>query len=163
VWPPIRTALRNVDPQMAFSDVQTMTNRTALSLTPRRAAMLIALSFGLVALFLSGVGVYGVLAYLVAQRTREIGIRMALGGTARSVFRLVLRDGLTLVAVGLALGLVGIVALRNALQGEIYGVSTLSPAVIGPVMMTLGTIALVACVVPARRAMRINPAAILGN
>jgi putative ABC transport system permease protein len=88
---------------------------------------------------------------------------MALGGTARSVFQLVLRDGLTLVAGGLALGIAGAVALRGVMQAEIYGISALNPAVIGLVVATLGGIALVACAVPARRAMRLNPAAILGS
>jgi len=159
---PIRAALASIDPQMPLADVRTMNERTTLSLLPRRAAMLLAIAYGVVALFLCAVGVYGVLAYLVAQRTREIGIRMALGGTERSVFRLVLRDGLTLVAAGLALGVGGAVALRGVMQAEIYGLSALNPAVIGIVLAALGAIALAACAVPARRAMRVDPALILG-
>ena len=108
---------------MPLSDVRTMTERTALSLMPRRATLLLALSFGLVALFLSAFGIYGVVAYLVTERTREIGIRMALGSTMQGIFRLVLREGLLLVIGGLAVGLAGVVAIRGVMQTR----STASP------------------------------------
>ena len=125
--------------------------------------MLLAISFGCVALFLSAVGIYGVLAYLVAQRTREIGIRIALGSTPSGVFRLVLREGLRLVGGGLVLGLAGAFALRRALENQIHGVRSADPLVIGIVIAMLGAIALAACVLPARRATRVDPAVVLNQ
>ena len=123
--------------------------------------MLLAISFGFISLFLSSIGIYGVLAYLVTQRTREIGIRIALGSTARGIFKLVLREGLLLVACGLVLGLVGTVALRRSLQSEIYGLGAMDPVVMGIVMATLGIIAVAACSLPARRATQVDPVAVL--
>jgi hypothetical protein len=159
----IRTSLNRIDPAMPLSDVRTMDDRTARSLIPRRAALLLALSFALVATFLSAIGIYGVLAYLVTQRTREIGIRLALGSTARGVFGLVLREGLVLVAGGLTVGLAGTIALRRVLQSQVYGIGATDPMVIGLVFATLGAIALVACSLPARYATRVNPVTILSN
>ena len=140
-----------------------MQERADLSLTSRRVAMLLALSFGAVALFLSAVGIYGVLAYLVAQRTREIGIRIALGSTAGGVFKLVLREGAALGGSGLALGLAGAFALRRALENQIYGVGPTDPLVLCGVVATLGTIALAASVLPARRATRVDPVVALSQ
>jgi predicted permease len=159
----VRAALNSVDPAMPLSDVRTMTERTALSLMPRRAALLLALSYGVVALFLAAIGIYGVLAYLVTQRAREIGIRMALGSTARGVFVLVLREGMLLVAGGLTVGLAGTIALRRVMQSQIYGVGATDPMVIGLVIATVGAIAVVACSLPARHATRVDPATILSH
>jgi putative ABC transport system permease protein len=159
----VRIELNKIDPAMPLSDVRMMTERTTRSLMPRRAALLIALSFAVVALFLSAIGIYGVLAYLVTQRTREIGIRIALGSTAPGIFRLVLREGLFLVAIGLGLGLAGTAALRDMMQSQIYGVSAMDPIVIALVVATLGTVALVACSLPARHATRVDPVMILSN
>ena len=130
---------------------------------PRRAALLLALSYGFVALFLAAIGIYGVLAYLVTQRTREIGIRMALGSTARGIFALVLREGMLLVAGGLTVGLAGTVALRRVMQSQIYGVGATDPIVIGVVIAILGAIAVVACSLPARHATRVDPVTILSH
>jgi ABC-type antimicrobial peptide transport system permease subunit len=98
-----------------------------------------------------------VLAYLVAQRTREIGIRVALGSTRAGILQLVLREGFKLVAIGLVLGIAGAASLQRALASEIYGVQPYDPLVIAGVMALLGSIALAACAVPARRAMRVDP------
>ena len=113
-----------------------------------------------ISLFLSAVGIYGVLAYVVTQRTREIGIRIALGSTGRGIFRLVVREGLSLVTAGLVIGFAGALGLRRTLQGQIYGLGAGS-CVIGIVMLTLGMIALAACALPARRATRVDPVAVL--
>jgi len=157
----VRTAVARIDPELALFDVKTMDERTALSLSSRRTSLLLALAFGGLALFLSAVGIYGVLAYLVAQRRREIAIRVALGSTGAGVVRLVLREGLVLVAIGLAAGLAGAVALQKAVASQIYGVRPLDPLVIGGVTVLLGTIALAACALPARRATRVDPVEVL--
>ena len=119
--------------------------------------MLLANAFGGVALFLATLGIYGVLAYLVAQRTREIGIRVALGSSRAAVLKLVLREGFQLVLVGLILGVVGAASLQKFVATEIYGVRALDPLVLTSVMALLSIVALVACVVPARRALRVDP------
>ena len=125
--------------------------------------MVLATAFGIVSLFLSAVGIYGVLAYLVTQRSREIGIRIALGSTARGIFQLIAKEGLWLVATGLALGFAGTMVLRRTLQSQIYGLGAMDPAVIAIVMLTLGVIALTACALPARRATRVDPVAVLNE
>lgn len=159
----VRTELNKIDPAMPLSNVRTMTEYVSLSLMSRKATMMLATSFGLLSLFLSAVGIYGVLAYLVTQRSREIGIRIALGSTTRGIFKLVLREGLWLVAGGLVLGFAGAVALRRALETQIYGLAVLDPRVLGLVVVTLGLIALAACSLPARRATHVNPVTVLNQ
>src|SRR5204862_4064030 len=126
-------------------------------LLTRRSPMVLSLSFGAVALFLSAIGIYGVLAYLVTQRTKEIGIRIALGGSARSIFELVLREGLLLIGSGFAIGAAGALALRRSLESQLFGISAADPLVITLVAAILGAVAFVACALPARRATRIDP------
>ena len=123
----------------------------------------LASMFGFVALFLSVLGIYGVLAYVVAQRTREIGIRIALGSTARGIFQLVFKEGLALVAGGLMLGLLGAIALGRALEGQVFGVRPTDPFVLGTVAVSTGIIALLACVSPAHRATRVDPLNVLSE
>jgi ABC-type antimicrobial peptide transport system permease subunit len=134
-----------------------MDDRVDRSLIARRTSILLSASFGTVALFLAAVGIYGVLAYLVSQRTREIGIRMALGGTTRSAFELVLREGAVIVAVGLALGLGGALLLGRFLQDQLYGVRAAEPSILAGVSGLLALVALLASVVPAFRAASIQP------
>ena len=124
---------------------------------------MLATSFGLLSLLLSAVGIYGVLAYLVTQRSREIGIRIALGSTTRGIFKLVLREGLWLVMGGLVLGLAGAVGLRRALESQVYGLGVMDPVVIGAVVVSLGMIGLIACLLPARRATRVDPVTVLNQ
>ena len=119
--------------------------------------MLLANAFGGVALFLATLGTYGVLAYLVAQRTREIGIRVALGSSRAAILWLVLREAFELVLIGLVLGVVGAASLQKLVATEIYGVRPLDPVVLASVMTLLAIVALAACAVPARRAMRVDP------
>ena len=159
----VRTAIRGIDPSMPLANVRTMTEYTALSLLPRRTSMVLATSFGIVALLLAAIGMYGVLAYLVAQRTREIGVRLALGSTTRGIVRLVLREGAALVLAGLAIGLVGALALRSVLASHVYGLGALDPLVIGAAVFVLCATAFVACALPARRAGRVNPAIALNR
>jgi ABC-type antimicrobial peptide transport system permease subunit len=153
----LRTEISRLDPDLAVFNVHSMSERIDLSLAPRRTSMLLANAFGAVALFLATLGIYGVLAYLVAQRTREIGIRVALGSTRASILRLVLREGFELVLIGLVLGIVGAVSLQKVVATEIYGVRALDPLVLASVMALLAMVALAACAVPARRAMRVDP------
>lgn len=153
----MRAQLAEVDSEMAMFDVRTMGERTDLSLAPQRTSMALAMGFGAVALFLSATGIYGVLAYLVTQRRREIGIRVALGSSAGKVVELVLREGLTLVGLGLAAGLGGAVAMQRAMASEVYGVRPLEPVILAMVMGTLGVVGLAACVLPARKALRVDP------
>jgi putative ABC transport system permease protein len=113
--------------------------------------------FGAIALFLAAIGIYGVLAYQVSQRSREIGIRMALGSDGWGVFRLVLSEGLLLLVVGLGLGVAGAFSIRTAMESQLYGVGALDPTVLAIVGAIFAGVALIACAVPARRASRIDP------
>jgi len=153
----LRAEIARLDPDLALFDIHSMSERIDLSLASRRTSMLLANAFGAVALFLASLGIYGVLVYLVAQRTREIGIRVALGSTRTGILGLVLREGSKLVAIGFALGIVGAVSLQKAVANEIYGVRPFDPLVLFGVMAVLTAIALLACAVPARRAMRVDP------
>jgi putative ABC transport system permease protein len=153
----LRSEISRVDPDLAIFDVHSMSERIDLSLSSRRTSMLLANAFGGIALFLATLGIYGVLAYLVTQRTREIGIRVALGGTPPTILRLILREGLQLVGVGLVLGLIAAASLQKAMASQIYGVRALDPVVLLSVMLVLGVVALAACAIPARRAMRVDP------
>jgi ABC-type antimicrobial peptide transport system permease subunit len=159
----VRTVLARIDPDLPLADVQTMTERTARSLVPQSLAMGLATLFGLVALFLSVLGIYGVLAYVVARRTREIGIRMALGGTVAGIFQLVFREGLTLVAAGLLVGLAGALVSGRTLQGQLVGVQSTDPIVLGTVTVLTGVVGLLACVAPAVRAARVQPVDVLAE
>src|SRR5260370_38953417 len=126
-----------------------MSDRLDLSLSSRRTSMLMANAFGGVALFLAALGIYGVLAYLVARRTREIGIRVALGSSRAGVLKLVLREGFRLVAIGLVLGIIGAASLQKAVASEIYGLRPLHPLVLASVMALLAIVALAAAAVQA--------------
>jgi predicted permease len=153
----LRAEISRLDPDLAIFDVHSMSERIDLSLSSRRTSMLLANAFGGIALFLASLGIYGVLAYLVAQRTREIGIRVALGSSRTGILRLVLREGFQLVAIGFVLGIIAAASLQRAVASEIYGVRSLDPLVLVSVMALLAIVALAACAIPARRAMRVDP------
>ena len=161
--PAIRAQLAAIDPDLALFDVRTMAQREELSLSSRRTSMLLALAFGLLALFLAAIGIYGVLAYLVAQRRREIGIRVALGSTHSGIVKLVAREGFILVGVGLALGIIAAISFRSVIRSEIYGVGPLDPLVVGAITVVFGIVALCACIVPARRAAQVDPMIVLNQ
>jgi predicted permease len=159
----IRTAIAAVDPELPFYGVKTMAQRVNEALVDRRTPMWLAVGFGVVALFLSAIGIYGTLAYQVSQRTREIGVRMALGASAPAIFGMVLREGGLMVGTGAVLGLAGAVLLRKTLEAQLFGVGALDPRVIGTVAAVLLGVALVACVLPARSAARTDPVRALGD
>jgi predicted permease len=159
----LRQALVSIDPELPLYSVRTMEDRIGESLVDRRTPMMLALLFAVIALFLAATGLYGVLAYQVAQRRKEIAIRMALGSEPGGIFALVLREGVGLLAAGLVVGLLGAFAIRRAMESQLYGVSGLEPVVLAGVAGVLAVVALVACAVPARRASRIDPMIALGE
>jgi predicted permease len=163
IIPALRTAMARVDPTLALFDIKTMEERKELSLSSRRTAMSLALGFGGVALFLSAVGIFSVLSYLLGQRRREIGIRVAVGSTPAGIFRLVLREGLLLIGCGLALGLAGAIALRKAVENQIYNVQPLDPLVLSAAIVLLGGVALAACLRPAQQATKVDPVVVLNE
>ena len=149
--------MQHIDPDQPVFDIRTMTERIALSLDDRRTPMLLLVLFAAVALALSAVGIYGVLAFAVALRTGEIGVRLSLGAQRRDILRLVLGDGGRLTAIGLGLGLAGAIAIGLAMRAQLYGVAAFDPLTLAVVAILIGTTALVACWVPARRASRVQP------
>lgn len=159
----LRAEIAGIDPQLALFDARTMAERADLSMATRKTPMTLALGFGGLALFLSAIGIYGVLTYLVTQRRREIGIRSALGCTASGIVKLVLSEGLVLVGVGLILGVAGAAALRKVLERDLYGVQALDPLVMTSVAALLGLVALAACLLPARRATQVDPVIVLNE
>jgi predicted permease len=159
----MRQALAQIDPAAPLFRAQPMETYIDKARTSRRAFVSIAVAFGLVALFLSAVGIYGVLAYSVSERRRELGVRMALGGSTASVFGLVLRDGGRIVAIGLGLGLAGAAGLGQLMKSELFGVAPLDPVVLTVVTLILLVVALVASTIPAWRASRIDPIVALGR
>jgi len=153
----VRREIAKIDPELPFYGVRTMDDRLSASLMDRRTPMLLATGFAGVALFLAAIGIYGVLAYQVSQRRREIGIRMALGAASGSIFSLVLREGGLIVGAGAALGLIGAFLLRQTLQSQLYETGAMDPVVVAAVAAMLIIVALVACVLPARRAAKTDP------
>ena len=159
----IRTALARIDPELPVFDGRTMRERLDLSLMSRRASMWLASAFAVVGLFLSAIGIYGILAYLVTQRSRDLGIRIALGSTSRQTFQLILREGLVLVSLGLTIGLGGAFALRRIIESQVYGVTPMDPILVSSVFTLVATIAVAASLIPAFRATRLNPATLLNE
>ena len=153
----IRDVVRQIDPQVAMRGVSTMDAEIADSIAIVRIMGILMGVFGGVALVLSSVGVYGVLAESVARRTPEIGIRLALGAEPRDVLKLVLGQALKLTGIGLAIGVPIAFAVNRAMAGFIFGVVSMSPAILAGFMALLLLVALVAGYVPARRAMRVDP------
>ena len=160
---PLRAVVASLDPELPVFDSRTMDERAESALVNHRSPALLSLAFGVVALLLSAVGIYGVLAYLVTQRSREIAIRIAIGSDARAVFGLVFREGAALVGAGLLAGALGALALRRSVDGLLFGARATDPLVIGAAMALLVAVALLACALPARRATRIDPVAALGE
>lgn len=153
----VRAAVQSIDPEQPLADVRTMDQWVSRSLQTRQAPTLLLTMFGAVALMLSGIGIYGVLAFGVAQRVREFGIRQALGADRRDVMGLVLGQGIRTAGLGVALGLAGALALTRFLESQLFGVSTRDVSVFAAATIVLLGVALLSCYLPARATTRINP------
>ena len=153
----IKREIAGLDPEQAVSEIATMEENIADSLASRRLSMILLGVFAGLALSLASIGLYGVMALSVTQRTRELGIRLALGADRAGVFRLVLGHGMLLVAIGLGFGLILAVSTGRGLASLLYNVSAWDPPAFFGAIMTLAVVALVACWLPARRATRVDP------
>jgi len=153
----VRSALSGVDSDVPLFGVETMRARIDQSLSRRRLPMMLLGVFAGLALFLVVIGIYGALAYTVSQRTREIGIRMAMGSAPQQVFRAVVGQGLKVTGVGLAVGGLAAWFLTRLLQSLLFGVAATDPRVMAAVALVLAAVAVTACTIPARRATRVNP------
>jgi putative ABC transport system permease protein len=155
--PALRREVRALDPNQPLADVKPLDAYLGQSVAQRRFSMTLLAIFSGVALVLAALGIYGVLAYSVAQRTREIGVRMALGARDTTVAAMVVREALVVVCVGLVLGILGARALTGVLSSLLYGVSVTDPATFAAVVVVLGAVSLAASYLPARRAAHVDP------
>jgi ABC-type antimicrobial peptide transport system permease subunit len=153
----VRREIQAIEPNLPVPNIQTMNETIGASLyAPRMGAMLLSV-FGGLALLLAALGVYGVLAFSISRRTREIGIRMALGADRSRVFALVIREGMWLVGIGLAIGLLAGLYATESIKSFLFNVNTRDVATFTSVPLVLGAVALLACYLPARRAMKVDP------
>ena len=157
LFPAIKAAVHDVDPEQAVSRLRPVTELVSDAAARYRFSMLLLTVFGAMALAIATVGVYGVMAYTVSQRTRELGIRLALGAGTSSVRFLVLRHGLTMACTGILLGVVGALALTRLLVSQLFGVSPTDPVVLAGAVGTLAAVSGAACLIPAIRATRVDP------
>jgi putative ABC transport system permease protein len=158
---PLRKLVQSIDPLQPIFSVQSMEQVVDASVSDRRLNLLLLGIFAAVALLLASVGIYGVMSYSVEQRTREIGIRMALGAERLAVLRLIVGQGARLAAVGIAAGVAGAFALSRVMAGMLYGISATDPLTYAALAAVLAAVAVGACIVPARRAVRVDPAVAL--
>jgi putative ABC transport system permease protein len=157
----MRNAVRAVDPNLPVYDMKPMETLLANSLAPRQFVMRLLGFFAIAALFLAALGLYGILAYTITQRTREIGIRMALGAERTAVMRLVVGQGLRLAGAGVVIGILAAILLGRFLESQLFEVRSFDPLTIAATVCALMTAALLASWLPARRAMRADPAVTL--
>jgi putative ABC transport system permease protein len=157
----VQHELLAVDPALPGFFARTLEQQISLAFLPARLAGIVSAAFGLLALALATVGIYGVVAYSVAQRTREMGIRLALGATPGDVLRLVLGQGMRLVALGIVIGAAGALGLAQLVGGFLYDVHAADPGSYLAATALLTAMAIVSCYLPARRATRVDPMAAL--
>jgi predicted permease len=155
--PLVREAMRSVDPDLPLGKLTTLTTLVDEAMTQPRFSMLLLGAFGALAVALASIGMYGVISYSVAQRTREIGIRMALGARRNDVFRMILAQGARLAGLGIAIGLLCSLAVTRTLARFLYGVQPTDPLTFLSVSLLLVAVALLACYLPARRATEVDP------
>jgi predicted permease len=153
----VSAAIAAIDPEIALYDTQTMDERVSTSLGPQRTQLVLTLAFAGIAFALAVIGIYAVLAWSVAQRVGEIGVRMALGARAADIGRMILGQGGRLIAIGLVIGVAGAFVLGRALSAELFGVGAFDPAVLAITVFGLGAAALFASWLPAQRAARVDP------
>jgi predicted permease len=153
----LRDAIASLDPQIAVANVKTMESTVHESLAPQRFNLFLLGLFAVLAVFLAAVGVYGVLSYSVTQRTREIGIKIALGAQSGNLLGNILREGMTLTLAGALIGIAGALMLTRLMASLLYGVTARDPLTFGVVVVLLACVSLAACYIPARRATRIDP------
>jgi putative ABC transport system permease protein len=157
----VRDAVRSVDSDQPISGVSNMEELLSRSVGQRRLSMLLLSLFSGIALVLASIGIYGVMSYSVTQRSRELGVRIALGADRGDVLRLVLRQGMGLALLGIGIGLAAALALTRLIESQLYGVAATDPLTFALVAGVLATTALVANLIPALRAMRMDPAVVL--
>jgi putative ABC transport system permease protein len=161
--PVVRQVVRELDPSLPFSSVATIDDLVAASLRVPRSLSLLVGSLALVALVLSIVGIYGVMAYYVQQHSKDISIRVALGGSPAAVLRLIVGQGMKVVASGVVFGLLASLVLTRLMSSLLFGVGSADAFTFVAVTLLLLAVALVACLVPATRAVGVQPAAVLRN
>jgi ABC-type antimicrobial peptide transport system permease subunit len=154
---PIKREVQAIDRDQPLGNVRTLEAMVDQRLAPRRFNLLLLGVFAIIALLLGAVGIYGVMSYIVTQRTREIGIRIALGAQQSDVLRLVIKQGLILSLLGVAIGLAASFALTRAMKNLLYGVSATDPLTFIMISILLAGVAGLACYVPARRATKVEP------
>jgi putative ABC transport system permease protein len=153
----VQNEIHSIDKTLPIAKIKTMERRLAESVAPRRFSMSLLLLFAAMGLLLSAVGIYGVMSFSVAQRTNEIGVRMALGAQKSDVFKLVIGRGMLLTLTGLAIGLVGAAGLTRLMSSLLFGVSANDPLTFSAAPVVLGVVSLLACYLPARRATKVDP------
>jgi putative ABC transport system permease protein len=153
----VRSEIRAVDPDQPLSDIRTMADVIGKETAPRRIGTTLSGAFAVLALVLASLGIYGVLSYFVAQQTRPMGVRLALGARPRDVLSLVLRKGLVLTLTGVAIGLLASLAVTRLMQNLLFSVSAFDPATFAVVAAVLTSVALAACALPAWRAAKVDP------
>jgi putative ABC transport system permease protein len=154
---PVQRELKNAESEILIEDVVTMNRRLDLSVAPQRMNVVLLATFAFIALVIAAVGIYGIMAHSVAQRTQEIGLRMALGAQVRDVLKMVLRSGMMLALIGIAIGLAGAFFLTRLMRTLLFGVTPTDALTFASVAVILFVIALLACYIPARRAAKVDP------
>ena len=155
--PAIRAEVRRIDESMAVFDVRPLSAFIAATIVQERLLTMLLSFFGLLAMLLAAIGLYGVIAHSVSQRTQEIGIRISLGARSRDVLRLVIGQGMKLVLIGVIIGLAAAFGLTRLLKTLLFGVSATDPLTFAVIALLLTLVALLACYLPARRATKVDP------
>jgi putative ABC transport system permease protein len=157
VFTSIRSSVAAIDPQIALDDLKTMDSAINKSLAPQRFNLALVALFAVLAIFLAAVGVYGVLSYSISQRTREIGVRIALGAQRGRVLRMAVGEGMKLAILGTVVGMAGGFVLTRLMASLLFGITAHDPLTFAAVGVVVAIVSFAACYIPARRAMRVDP------